>query len=221
MRYLSCLIIFCTFIFYPLTSLAKPHTEDKLAKPILSQPHTEDKNGDGKPDLWGYYSEQGDLERVELDDNFDGKIDNWQTYQAGKILTMVRDTNFDGKKDTWDYFEQGIRTRQEQDQDGDGKVDLWVQLGKDEKVAATSRDTNKDGKPDLWIEYDEQEKPKVEKCDRDFNGQVELIKHYQNGELTDRFAGCGCQRQNGYLGLLPEGAVGAGGARPERGWKDR
>jgi len=67
--------------------------------------------------------------KVQVDTNFDGKIDRTEAYNAkGEIQQVESDTN------------------------GDGKIDEWVNY-KDGKPMQSEKDTNADGKPDVWVDY--------------------------------------------------------------------
>lgn len=65
-------------------------------------------------------------EVVEIDSNFDGKIDQWQYFNSSGILEKAEyDTNHDGKADRWEYFDAtGKLTRIEIDRNFDGKPDV-------------------------------------------------------------------------------------------------
>jgi len=65
---------------------------------------------------------------VEVDRNYDGKVDRREYYEAGVIVKTETDTDFDGIFDETVYFKNG-------------------------KPVKAEKDTNKDGKPDTWITY--------------------------------------------------------------------
>ncbi|MBL7158140.1 MAG: hypothetical protein ISS91_01355 [Candidatus Omnitrophica bacterium] len=63
-----------------------------------------DTNYDGKIDRTETYNTEGKIEQVESDTTGDGKIDEWVNYKAGKPIQSEKDTNADGKPDVWvDY----------------------------------------------------------------------------------------------------------------------
>lgn len=66
--------------------------------------------------------------KVQVDSNFDGKIDRIENYDA-----------------------EGRPIKTEVDNDNDGIMDETV-IYKDGKPVKTTKDTNKDGKPDVWID---------------------------------------------------------------------
>jgi hypothetical protein len=55
----------------------------------------------GKPDRWEYY-ETGVIQRVEVDRNGDGKVDQIMYYdENGKIKKVEKDSTYSGKIDQW------------------------------------------------------------------------------------------------------------------------
>jgi hypothetical protein len=61
---------------------------------------TEDRNGDGVVDQRVYFDGQR-LDRVELDRNFDGRIDAIERYDSrGLIQRIEQDDDFDGRRET-------------------------------------------------------------------------------------------------------------------------
>ena len=67
-----------------------------------------DRNLDGAWDDWAYYDDQGQLTRVEIDNNFDGKPDETWTYSNGSPVTLEKDTDFNGIPDEFCTFKYGI-----------------------------------------------------------------------------------------------------------------
>jgi len=61
--------------------------------------HDIDRNLDGDFDYWAYYDNAGYVIRVEEDDNFDGKPDEFWRYSNGEITGMEKDTDFNGVPD--------------------------------------------------------------------------------------------------------------------------
>jgi hypothetical protein len=61
--------------------------------------HNIDRNLDGTYDYWAFYDTEGGVERVEEDNNFDGKADAFWTYSNGDIVGMQKDTDFNGVPD--------------------------------------------------------------------------------------------------------------------------
>ena len=70
--------------------------------------HMEDRNHDGAFDYWAYYDEHGQVERVECDNNFDGKVDETWTYSNGELITMEKDNDFNGVPDEFCTYKNHI-----------------------------------------------------------------------------------------------------------------
>ncbi len=66
--------------------------------------------------------------KVEADANFDGKVDRTENYdEKGQINKVEVDTNGDGVMDEWIYYKDGKPVKSEKDTNGDGKPDVWVE----------------------------------------------------------------------------------------------
>lgn len=63
-----------------------------------------DTNYDGKIDRTEYYDSNGQIGRVEVDSDSDGVIEEQIYYENGKPVKSARDTNKDGKPDIWMEF---------------------------------------------------------------------------------------------------------------------
>jgi len=89
---------------------------------------TADKNGDGRPDIWRTYNHQGQLSRVAVDTNFDGRADVQEYYERGVILRRESDRDFDDRVDLVQEFDPatGEHARSVVDVDFDGTADLLV-----------------------------------------------------------------------------------------------
>lgn len=99
------LIVVSAFIFFLSHSAVSraeeamsPEKESAGAKP---REVAVDTDKDGKPDRWEYYKEDGKLDRIEVDNNHDGKIDETVFAENGKIVRVEKDSDFDGKIDQW------------------------------------------------------------------------------------------------------------------------
>lgn len=141
-----------------------------------------DLDGNGRPDIWNYYrerasgprlrvrkkvdldldgrvdvvstfDERGDLEREEMDADFDGIVDWIDHFKDGVRVLSEADTNFDGRSDVFSYYAIGTDgrphiDRKERDTNGDGLIDLWERFDTEGNVIRTGRDTDGDGKMD-------------------------------------------------------------------------
>ena len=78
---------------------------------------------DGKPDAWAYGTPDR-LERVEVSSTGDEKrIDRWEHYATGALVSAEEDTNHDGVPDKWETYENGALRTAAFDENGDGKPD--------------------------------------------------------------------------------------------------
>ncbi len=64
-----------------------------------------DRNLDGSFDYWAYYDTEGNVARVEEDNNFDGKPDEFWTYSNNSVVSMEKDTDFNGVPDEFYTYE--------------------------------------------------------------------------------------------------------------------
>jgi hypothetical protein len=111
-----------------------------------------DNNGDGRPDQW-YEVEGEQVRAVSMDRNYDGKVDYTAEYDSEQRKVREElDFNFDGRMDDFYYFENGVLVREEIDTNFDGRVDLWVLLQGSEIHGY--------------------------RMDRDFDGVAEVVKDY-------------------------------------------
>ncbi len=113
-----------------------------------------DLNRDARVDVVSYFDESGELQREEMDSDFDGRFDAADHYQGGVRVLSEYDTDFDGRPNVFKYYtanEQGrpVLNRKERDTDGDGKIDVWERFAPTGEVIRTARDTDGDGKMDV------------------------------------------------------------------------
>lgn len=65
--------------------------------------------------------------KVEVDTNYDGKIDRAEYYDdKGQIMKVEDDTTGMGKINEWIYYKNGVPFKKEKDTNGDGKPDVFV-----------------------------------------------------------------------------------------------
>jgi hypothetical protein len=125
-----------------------------------------DRNGDGKPDAWGYM-DGSRVVRVEVDENGDGTVDRWEYHRAvdgepaatpdpggvDRTLERIeRATDHDGHINRWEFFTDGVLTRVEEDTNHDGRVDKWETYANG-ALATMAIDTTSRGKPDRRFVY--------------------------------------------------------------------
>jgi len=115
---------------------------------------TMDDNNDGKADQW-YTIEHGVLLEYRADRNFDGLVDYKAEFlDSDKRLYEEFDFNYDGEMDDFYYFEEGNLSRQEIDTNFDGQIDMWIYLHEGMYVRRIERDLDFDGKVDRVTDYD-------------------------------------------------------------------
>ena len=86
----------------------------------------EDGRGLGRPDVHLIFAVGGEpLERIELDDDGDGRSERIFAYSGGKLIGESRDTNRDGKLDRFDKLDaNGEIVLREEDMDANGSIDV-------------------------------------------------------------------------------------------------
>lgn len=142
-----------------------------------------DTNLDGIKDVVRTYNEKGESLHEEADANYDGRIDTWITFAAGRISKEQLDTDFDGQPDTWKYYVAGALSR-------------------------IQRDTNKDGKPDRWEFYTNGRLERMG-VDVDFDGHVDRWDHDELAKAAEDAAEA---KKNASAGVSADGGAGDGGA---------
>jgi hypothetical protein len=99
-----------------------------LWSPTADQVRTADENGDGRPDIWRTYDRHGQLLRVSVDTNFDGRSDIQEYYEHGALVRRELDRDFNDQVDLIQEFDPAshAQVRAEVDVDSDGTADLLV-----------------------------------------------------------------------------------------------
>jgi len=110
-----------------------------------------DLNQDGRIDIWSFYDDTGSVRQEKMDGDFDGTADWVDHYQGGQRTLSEVDTNSDGVFDLFKYFVEGKLVRKERDTTNNGKIDLW-ELYENGKVVKAGRDTSGDGNIDIKFE---------------------------------------------------------------------
>jgi hypothetical protein len=95
------------------------------------------RSGKDKPDYWVYPGPGGRAERQEYDDDGDGKPDRIEILDADGRVTQVQvDADRDGRIDRWQNWSQGKLVSEDLDTDGDGKPDKRLRFGPKGEVVA-------------------------------------------------------------------------------------
>lgn len=132
----------------------KNYYRERADAPRLLVRKEVDMNHDGKMDVISQFADDGQLEREEMDSDFDGFFDWTDHYQKGVRVMSEYDSDNDGKPNVFKYFtraENGemILDRKERDENGDGKIDVWERYDATGAVMRMGRDTDGDGKVDV------------------------------------------------------------------------
>ncbi len=108
-----------------------------------------DLNWDGRVDVRTWFDVANQIEKEEMDGDFDGMVDWVDHYQGGKRVLSKIDTDYDGSFDLYKIFEGGKVRRKERDTNGDGNIDFWEYLDEGGRVIKTGRDIDGDGVMDI------------------------------------------------------------------------
>jgi hypothetical protein len=115
-----------------------------------------DFNFDGHVDSWIFLDASGQRRRSEADFDRDGRLDEIVDYEAGVPKLVMRATTLAGRLDTWQHWEGGRLVSAERDSDGDALVDQWWEFaeGRSEECPLVHSDVNRDGRPDPGASVD-------------------------------------------------------------------
>ncbi len=108
-----------------------------------------DLNWDGKIDVRTWFTEDGQIEKEEMDGDFDDRVDWIDHYKGGRRVMSEIDTDYNGAMDLFKYYEGGNLRRKERDSKGDGRIDFWEYLDDEGNVIRTGRDLDGDGVMDI------------------------------------------------------------------------
>jgi hypothetical protein len=108
-----------------------------------------DINWDGRVDMAQLFDDRGQVEREIFDLDFDGKVDQVNSYEQGVLVRKERDLDNSGKTNEWIFYEKGKIVRKERDTNADGRVDYW-EYWEAEQIARAGEDLDGDGKVDRW-----------------------------------------------------------------------
>ncbi len=137
-------------------------------RPLDAVVRSLDADRDGAPEEVRYYDARtGALLRKENDENYDGTMDTWTTYDAGLVAEIVRDANGDGKPDEWErYGRDGRMETREVDRDGDGTRDAFYSY-EGGSLVEERHDGNSDGRIDRVVHYEQR---RIARTEEDTNG---------------------------------------------------
>jgi hypothetical protein len=108
-----------------------------------------DTNLDGAKDVVRTFNDKGESLRELADSDYDGKIDTWVTFAAGRMAKVEIDTNHDGSPDEFRYYVKGKLARMQRDTNADGRPDIW-EIYEDGELRRMGHDIDHDGHVDRW-----------------------------------------------------------------------
>jgi len=113
-----------------------------------------DSNGDGRADRITLHHEGAKSpHRVEIDVDFDGRIDRWEDFGADGKLRRYAVLAADGRPTMWTVVDdQGRPSRYEYDKDADGRPER-AEVVLEGRVARVELDTDHDGRFDRWQDW--------------------------------------------------------------------
>ena len=139
-----------------------------------------DQDYDGRLDTWQTYTGNS-LDERTLDTNNDGRVDTWERYWGGLMVERVIDRNGDGTKDAVYTFSDGSLVEERHDRDDDGQSDRIVTY-QDRRKTRSREDHSGDGQIDTWTTYavvNGVELPAVIKRDSDGSGKIDIIEQFE------------------------------------------
>ncbi len=143
-----------------------------------------DSNGDGRPDIIAYHDGAKLPHLLEIDEDFDGKVDRWEDYDPSGVLIKVGVSRSGTQRpDMWVFpGPGGLPVRKEYADNGDGYVNR-VELYKNGQLVRVELDTDGDHRMDRWQEW-EGGRLVSEELDTDGDGQPDRrIKYGPNGKI--------------------------------------
>lgn len=108
-----------------------------------------DTNLDGAKDVVRTYNDQGEALEEQADSNYDGKIDTWIRFAAGRIAKIELDGDHNGQPDETRYYIKGKLSRVQLDTNADGKPDVW-EIYANGHLKRRGVDLDHDGHVDRW-----------------------------------------------------------------------
>jgi hypothetical protein len=142
-----------------------------------------DSNGDGRPDHVAHHDGQKSPRTIDVDQDFDGRVDRWEDYDPAGTLVKVGSSRRGKGPDMWTSADaQGQVARVEYDEDGDGKPDRWEQRAAG-LVTRVEIDADRDGRPDRWQGWRDGQL-QSEEVDTDSDGRADRRIRYAQGKVV-------------------------------------
>jgi hypothetical protein len=143
-----------------------------------------DSNGDGRPDIIAHHDGAKSPHLLEIDENFDGKIDRWEDYDpAGRLIKVGVSRRGIERPDMWLFpGPDGLPARKEYDDNGDGLIDR-VEIFDHGQLVRVELDTSGDGRMHRWQEW-QNGHLQAEEFDIDGDGKPDRrIRYAKNGRI--------------------------------------
>ena len=144
-----------------------------------------DSNGDQHPDVFAYFSGRDTPDRLEIDENKDGKLDRWEEYNVAGLLVRYSTSGKGGKPDRFVELDPATKAtlRVETDADHDGRRER-LEVYASSQLIRSEMDTNGDGKRDRVQTWNKGQL-ESEEMDRDGDGKPDIkISHAKGGAIT-------------------------------------
>jgi hypothetical protein len=137
-----------------------------------------DSNGDGRADRITLHREGAKSpHRIEIDVDFDGRIDRWEDFDTAGQLQRYAVADADGRPTVWTYVDEKSQpTRYEYDRDADGRPER-AEVVVDGRVARVELDTDQDGRFDRWQDWKDG-RMETESLDTDGDGRPDRRLRY-------------------------------------------
>jgi hypothetical protein len=143
-----------------------------------------DSNGDRKPDVFAYFSGRNTPDRLEIDENRDGRIDRWEEYNPEGVMTRFALSTRGGAPERFVEIDPITKatTRVEIDADRDGRRER-LEIYLDGRLGRVELDTDGDGKRDRFQDWGPGYLAS-EEIDRDGDGRADIrIVHSKSGAI--------------------------------------
>jgi hypothetical protein len=114
-----------------------------------------DQNGDGRADQIAHHDGARTPRTIEVDEDYDGTVDRWEDYDPAGRLARVGTSRRGRGPDLWTTpGPDGQVARKEYDEDGDGRPDRVETLAAG-VVTGVAIDQDRDGRSDRWQSWRE------------------------------------------------------------------
>ncbi len=135
--------------------------------------------------LKAFYNDRGELFKIEIDTNGDGKTDLVKLVKNGKVYEVKRDSDHNGSFDSTIYFKHGRVVRIEKDTNNDGRPDVFLYF-RHGKLIEKKEDRNHDRKIDYVLDK-KNNGIAIEKIDTNHDERFDIVNYYRHRRLFKCF----------------------------------